>query len=607
MKKILIASGVAVLALVTIASAAAFNANLTVGSTGTDVTALQSTLIAAGYSIPAGATGYFGSQTKAAVKLYQAAHGVPNTGFVGPLTRAALNGGTVATPVTSGCPVGYDCFLKGTTGTIVTGTITTVGAEGVITTKLASTPIADANIRTSSNVPVWGVEVKAQGSDMIVDRVLLQMSVGVGGTGEAGANSASNPATFVRTIYAYDGSTLLKSWNVSAADFNKDSSDRYYIIASGLRFVVPKDTSKVLTFKVDVVGVSSDQSSRYLTVQGYAGNTQNIRAIDGAGLSQYSDMSGTANSRQQIFATSGSSTITATANASLSPKATNNKVDSTDGVKGLTMQVLDVKSTTGDSTIKKICLAVNATSTAGLPSTLYLYDGSTMIGSVSAATTEAGQSCFTDLTYSVAKDQTKQLTVKADFASTVHGQAASTSLAATGIQYYKPDSTVASSSNSKITGNNQYLFSTGPQFALVSASSVASAGVKDVSSSSVSGTIVLRATAFGGAMVKPVAADFTVVFASSTQTTYSAANSVTGGQKVVTVDPADATVGDGGTYTITVTDTVYSNDSELASSQPLFMAISNASTTVGSFAITTQTWGLDTFYTPAQQLTRGTF
>ena len=44
-----------------------FTQNLTIGSRGADVTALQNWLISKGFSIPAGATGYFGTQTRAAV------------------------------------------------------------------------------------------------------------------------------------------------------------------------------------------------------------------------------------------------------------------------------------------------------------------------------------------------------------------------------------------------------------------------------------------------------------------------------------------------------------------------------------------------------------
>src|SRR5579872_5662029 len=99
MKKFLIASGVAALAFASIVSAQGytFSTNLTVGSTGADVSALQTWLIANGYNIPAIASGaaskgYFGSQTQAAVEQYQTAVGLPSTGFVGPLTRGKLNG-----------------------------------------------------------------------------------------------------------------------------------------------------------------------------------------------------------------------------------------------------------------------------------------------------------------------------------------------------------------------------------------------------------------------------------------------------------------------------------------------------------------------------------
>ncbi|MDQ2932893.1 MAG: peptidoglycan-binding protein, partial [bacterium] len=113
MKKFLIASGVAVLAFATVAAAqgVTFTTNLTVGSTGPQVVALQTWLLANGHAIPAlssgvAAKGYFGSQTKAAVMKYQFANGIPNTGFVGPLTRAALNAGSNQF---SNCPTGVTC------------------------------------------------------------------------------------------------------------------------------------------------------------------------------------------------------------------------------------------------------------------------------------------------------------------------------------------------------------------------------------------------------------------------------------------------------------------------------------------------------------------
>lgn len=67
-----------------------WNRNLQFGSPYTaDVSALQTALIHSG--VYSGAvTGGFYNQTFAAVKRFQAAHGIESTGFVGPITRAEL-------------------------------------------------------------------------------------------------------------------------------------------------------------------------------------------------------------------------------------------------------------------------------------------------------------------------------------------------------------------------------------------------------------------------------------------------------------------------------------------------------------------------------------
>lgn len=65
--------------------------DLTIGSTGADVTALQTWLLAKGFSIPAGATGYFGAQTRAALAAFQKASAItPAVGYFGPITRAHI-------------------------------------------------------------------------------------------------------------------------------------------------------------------------------------------------------------------------------------------------------------------------------------------------------------------------------------------------------------------------------------------------------------------------------------------------------------------------------------------------------------------------------------
>jgi hypothetical protein len=68
-----------------------FSNFLHVGSKGKDVTELQKRLTSLNvYSGPI--TGYFGSLTKAAVAAFQGQHNISAVGYVGPATRAALNG-----------------------------------------------------------------------------------------------------------------------------------------------------------------------------------------------------------------------------------------------------------------------------------------------------------------------------------------------------------------------------------------------------------------------------------------------------------------------------------------------------------------------------------
>lgn len=80
-----------VLKMLGLATPASFSRNLTLGSDGEDVRALQTLLISKGYQIPAGATGYFGIQTRTALAAYQRANGItPAAGYFGEKTRGVL-------------------------------------------------------------------------------------------------------------------------------------------------------------------------------------------------------------------------------------------------------------------------------------------------------------------------------------------------------------------------------------------------------------------------------------------------------------------------------------------------------------------------------------
>lgn len=82
-----------------------FTRSLTIGSTGADVTALQQYLISKGHTIAAGATGYFGAQTQAAVAAWQTANGItPAAGYFGPVSQAKYMAMMASTPTTPTTP-----------------------------------------------------------------------------------------------------------------------------------------------------------------------------------------------------------------------------------------------------------------------------------------------------------------------------------------------------------------------------------------------------------------------------------------------------------------------------------------------------------------------
>lgn len=73
-----------------------FTSYLVRGADGDAVTQLQRLLIALAFLAPGNDIGHFGPLTQAAVRAYQAARGISQTGTVGPITRASLNKETVS-------------------------------------------------------------------------------------------------------------------------------------------------------------------------------------------------------------------------------------------------------------------------------------------------------------------------------------------------------------------------------------------------------------------------------------------------------------------------------------------------------------------------------
>jgi hypothetical protein len=145
-----------------VSSSCTFTRALTMGSSGADVTCLQQGLIAAGFSIPAGATGYFGAQTQSAVAAWQSSKGIsPAAGYFGPISQAAW-GSTGSTGGNTGGNTG------GSTGGLS-------GGAGDITVTERSSGIEDEVLEGENDVKVLGFEVEADGSDVRITSVRVEL------------------------------------------------------------------------------------------------------------------------------------------------------------------------------------------------------------------------------------------------------------------------------------------------------------------------------------------------------------------------------------------------------------------------------------------------
>lgn len=483
---------------------AAFDVNLSIGSTGTDVASLQSWLISKGYVIPAISSGiaqpgYFGSQTQAAVKGYQANNGIPATGFFGPLTRASVNrNGVMTPPVTWSCPIGYTCTAN--PGTVVTPVttvapstgITTPGIEGTLTVTSFNSGLASTVYENDSKVAILGFKAEAKNSDISIERVKLDLGVSSGFYNK-----------IFKKLYITDSSgNVLASSDLNSSTVVKDSS-RYYITMTGINSIVSKNSSKNFLVKADVY--SSIDSTDYDTeTYPIALAADGVRGIDGAGINQYSPSSATAVTRtptissdlvdNATFRVSTNSATPKSADIIATAGSSENELDR------VSLLSFDVKAEKDSVTLTDLVVDVtysgSGTATA---TTLYLYDGSTELDSATVIGTSA---TFSDVDYVVAKDATKTLVVKADIRSangTVRTIALDIDTADVTAENSRGDSIAESGS---AVGETMYVRNVGPQFVLNSKSatrtSVSSNETSGVATSTGTGKFSVTITAVGG-------------------------------------------------------------------------------------------------------------
>ena len=394
--KILVAGIGSILAFAMVASAAGytFSNYLSVGSTGADVTALQTWLLANGFVIPsissgAAAKGYFGSQTKAAVVKYQASIGLPNTGFVGPLTIAKLNG-TASAPVAMGCPTGFTCTpITGTTPPVNTtpGTISTPGVAGTLAVSLWSTPSNNTTVYKGQAYDVVAYKLQAAASDMAVTSLSLDFDTRIW--------------LYANTITVRDdsGAVVGQLNNLNASNFSELTVGSDYRVSVPVNnYVVKATQSKYFTVNLSFNPVS-DRESGSLNVT----NAQ-VRSVDGTGVTDTETVPAT---RSFSYQGSNIGQIVVTVDSS-SPLKGLVQISTAAQTQNIPLAVYDVKSQNEPSTLQSLTLGIGQSTTTQIFSNIQIKVGGQVYSASSLSTTSAA---FTNLQIPLAADVYTPITV----------------------------------------------------------------------------------------------------------------------------------------------------------------------------------------------------
>ena len=554
----MIATGVAVLAVAMLASAQgyAFNTNLTVGSTGSDVVALQTWLISSGYSIPsiasgAAAKGYFGSQTKAAVVAYQTAKGIPSTGFVGPLTRAQLNGSPVATPVSSGCPVGYTCTLTAIAGATCpagmtctpVGTqvgspvgISTPGVVGTLVVSLWSSPSGIVAYKGQA-YDVASYKVQASASDMALQNLTLDFDV---------------------RLWLYASSVTIKDdtgavvGQVSNLGANPNSSgiptafseltvgSQYRLSVPVSNLVVKATQIKYLTVNISFLP-SSDRGTGTVTVL-----QAQIRSVDGTGVTDTETSNAVGSGRTFSYQGSGAGSVIVTTDSS-SPATGLVQLSTAVQTQGVTLGIFDIKSQNAPSTLRSISFIVRTAGTAKTPADLFgtyriqiagqTYSANSVTPNGSTGLAGSSTIAFTSLSIPLGADVYTS--------NALDGTAASTTLVAAG--------SVSGTSNNPSVEDSSY-----NTLAVNGATFTSNALTFTGSGLNASGLVTSYGTAInttGGTSTQQFTFAFNLsagnnpIYLSKTQATAISTSSLPSGMTINTVNWSDNdTSGDGSTY-----------------------------------------------------------
>ena len=336
------------------APAAVFNftRNLTLGSTGEDVKALQQFLNTQGFAVAATGAGSagnesttFGPRTQAALVRFQEANNIsPALGFFGPVTRARI-ATLIPAPVVPPVVV---------TPPVVTPPVAEAPAvEGTLSARLLPSPLGVEVSIGEVNRSVAAFELEAKQSNIRVQRVDVRF---------AGPTDDRPWRAFNRVALSVGGEVVATRTITGSADFIEGSGTHtaYTLRFSGINANIPVNARQAWTVQVSANPVVETDSRGAWTV---TVPDNGVRGIDGAGVSHTVSLTPVASRGFTLRAEEvGALAVTLNAN-NLADRVV--QVDDENMTEGVQLLAFDVRATRRAVTVEEVNATVNVPTIAG--------------------------------------------------------------------------------------------------------------------------------------------------------------------------------------------------------------------------------------------------
>jgi hypothetical protein len=515
------------------------------GARNSAVKNLQACLIEAGYNIPSGATGYYGAQTRNAVKeFYKEWYGAWHGNWVGSQGVSKLvaivkgvqeQPTTVEQPTTPTTPttgVSPDVLaqvlqkiqagdVQGALSLLLsalggaqapttpveqpTGPITveqptqpTAAEEGFLTVDKDPT-VAAVTLREGESGKVVGLRFRADNGAVNIKSIFLRWT------------GSTAPHRVISALKVVDSQgNVLYQTNVGPNTFLQDSSLNYYLPISGLNVVVPKNGYASVFVEVTIAGtLPSGVNSLSFKV-----GQNDVRGRDGAGIDRFGPSS------ELTWSATLSTTLAGQARfvGALNPNTPKQQYVFGDPVDGRAEKVkvlsFDLTAKNDNLRVTQITGSVTNTSTV---QAVYLAQGNNVMDVRTPSASGAFTFDVTPANFIINKDQTVTFDVLVDFvAPSTAGVATFTVSVATTSGVNSLGDNVSSAT--QVTSELMRAVRVGPQFAKVSADVQRDYNPNTNTSTVTSITYVLNITPKGGQIYIPRTNAATITLSGGTST-----------------------------------------------------------------------------------------